>query len=74
MGSDGAHGLAGLRRAGWYTIAQDQATSVVYGMPRAAAELNAAVEVLPLPQVGPTVLAHLNGLCGVASAGGRRPG
>lgn len=53
MGSDGARGLAKLRQRGWHTIAQDQATSVVYGMPRAAAELNAAVEVLPLPQIGP---------------------
>src|SRR5262249_27999885 len=42
MGSDGAQGLARLRRAGWTTIAQDQATSIVFGMPRAAVELGAA--------------------------------
>ena len=41
MGRDGANGLAILRRAGWYTIAQDEATSVVYGMPKAAKELGA---------------------------------
>jgi two-component system, chemotaxis family, response regulator WspF len=46
MGRDGAEGLGLLRRQGWYTIAQDQASCVVYGMPRAAVELNAAIEVL----------------------------
>lgn len=52
MGSDGARGLRTLRNAGWHTIAQDEATSVVYGMPKAAAQLNAAVEILPLPRIG----------------------
>jgi two-component system response regulator WspF len=56
MGSDGARGLAGLKQLGWHTIAQDQATCVVYGMPRAAAEENAAVEILPLSSIGPAVL------------------
>jgi two-component system, chemotaxis family, response regulator WspF len=69
MGSDGARGLAELRRLGWHTIAQDSATSVVYGMPKAAAELNAAAEVLPLAQVGPAVRARLTALAG--AAGGR---
>jgi two-component system response regulator WspF len=44
MGSDGARGLARLRKLGWHTIAQDQSTSVVYGMPKAAAELKAFLE------------------------------
>jgi two-component system response regulator WspF len=48
MGSDGARGLAGLRRAGWRTLAQDEASCVVYGMPKAAVECGAACEVLPL--------------------------
>jgi two-component system response regulator WspF len=60
MGSDGAHGLARLRRAGWTTIAQDQATSVVYGMPRAAVELGAASQVLSLPAIAPAIRRHLN--------------
>lgn len=46
MGRDGAEGLKLLRSQGWYTIAQDKQSCIVYGMPKAAAELNAAVEVL----------------------------
>jgi two-component system, chemotaxis family, response regulator WspF len=56
MGRDGAAGLATLRRKGWHTIAQDQATSVVYGMPKAAKELDAAVEILPLSEIAPAIL------------------
>jgi two-component system response regulator WspF len=55
IGRDGAAGLLALRDAGWQTIAQDEATSVVYGMPRAAAELCAAVQILPLDEIGPAV-------------------
>jgi two-component system, chemotaxis family, response regulator WspF len=55
MGADGAQGLLSLRRAGWHTIAQDQSTSVVYGMPKAAAKLNAAVEVLPLDEIATAI-------------------
>ena len=51
MGSDGAEGLAAMRQAGAYTIAQDESTSVVYGMPAAAVKLGAASEVLPLPRI-----------------------
>ena len=64
MGNDGARGLAELKAAGWHTVAQDQATSVVYGMPKAAAELNAAAEILPLPQIGPAVRGRLAALVG----------
>src|SRR5439155_6845208 len=60
MGRDGARGLGRLQELGWHTIAQDQATSVVYGMPRAAAEMNAAVQVLPLSQIGAAVLTRLS--------------
>jgi two-component system response regulator WspF len=55
MGKDGARGLLALRRAGWRTFAQDEATSVVYGMPRAAREAGAAGEVLPLDALGPAL-------------------
>jgi two-component system chemotaxis response regulator CheB len=60
MGRDGASGLLAIRTAGGMTIAQDQATSVVYGMPREAALLGAAVRVLPLGEIGPA-LATLSG-------------
>jgi len=52
MGRDGADGLLGIRRAGGLAVAQDEATSVVYGMPRAAVEAGAAERVLPLGEIG----------------------
>lgn len=52
MGSDGAQGLLRLKQAGWHTIAQDEASSVVYGMPRAAIEMGGAVQTLPLAAIG----------------------
>jgi two-component system response regulator WspF len=55
MGRDGAEGLAVLRRAGWYTVAQDQASSVVYGMPKAAAEAGAAMQIVPLKAIASTL-------------------
>lgn len=51
MGRDGALGLKHLREAGHTTIAQDQATSAIYGMPRAAAQMGAAMEILPLNDI-----------------------
>jgi len=57
MGSDGAHGLLQMRRAGARTIAQDEATCVVYGMPREAVALGAAAQILPLNSVAQAMLA-----------------
>ncbi|MEJ5198946.1 MAG: chemotaxis-specific protein-glutamate methyltransferase CheB [Anaerolineae bacterium] len=57
MGNDGAEGLRAMRERGALTIAQDEATSAVYGMPKAAVELGAAVQVLPLSQIPGAVLA-----------------
>lgn len=57
MGSDGAHGLLRMRQAGARTIAQDEATSVVYGMPREAAKLGAAERVLPLSAIPGAIFA-----------------
>ncbi|QKV19607.1 protein-glutamate methylesterase/protein-glutamine glutaminase [Oricola thermophila] len=51
MGSDGAEGLLALKKAGALTIAQDRATSLVYGMPAAAERLGAANHVLPLRDI-----------------------
>jgi two-component system response regulator WspF len=56
MGRDGAIGLKALRDKGCYTIAQDQATSTVYGMPKAAAHLGAAVDILPLERIAPRLV------------------
>ena len=58
MGRDGARGLLALRNAGAHTIAQDEATSVVFGMPREGILLGAAMHVLALPDIVP----HLVGL------------
>jgi two-component system, chemotaxis family, protein-glutamate methylesterase/glutaminase len=55
MGRDGALGLLALRQAGAATIAQDESSCVVYGMPREAALLGAAERVLPLAQIGPAL-------------------
>jgi two-component system chemotaxis response regulator CheB len=52
MGDDGAEGLLAIRDAGGLTIAQDEESCVVWGMPRAAVELGAANHVLPLGEIG----------------------
>lgn len=56
MGRDGAAGLSSIRTNGGVTIAQDEATSVVYGMPREAVLLGAAEHVLPLGEIGDVLL------------------
>ena len=57
MGQDGARGLLAVRGAGGLTIAQDEASSIVYGMPREAALLGAAQRILPLAEIGPALAA-----------------
>lgn len=56
MGRDGALGLKALRRKGYYTIAQDKTSSAVFGMPKAAAALDAAVDILPLESIAPRLV------------------
>lgn len=65
MGADGAAGLKALRDAGAFTIAQDRATSVVWGMPRVATEIGAALAVLPVDRIAEALLA---GRAGQAAA------
>lgn len=57
MGDDGARGLLEMRQAGAQTLVQDEATSVVWGMPGAAFKLGAADEQVPLDQIAPRLLA-----------------
>jgi two-component system chemotaxis response regulator CheB len=57
MGADGASGLKALHERGCHTIVQDEESSLIYGMPRAAKELGAATEELPLHTIGPRLRA-----------------
>jgi two-component system chemotaxis response regulator CheB len=61
MGRDGASGLLAMRRAGATTIAQDEATSSVYGMPREAVEMGAAQHVLPIDRIGAAIARRARG-------------
>ena len=61
MGKDGARGLAKLRARGWHTIAQSEASSVVWSMPKAAIDAGAACEVAGVDQMARTVAARLGG-------------
>ncbi|CAI8937146.1 MULTISPECIES: chemotaxis response regulator protein-glutamate methylesterase [unclassified Pseudomonas] len=56
MGRDGAQGLKLMRQQGYLTIAQDQQSSAVYGMPKAAAAIDAAVEIRALEKIAPRLL------------------
>ncbi|MCF6219002.1 MAG: chemotaxis-specific protein-glutamate methyltransferase CheB [Gammaproteobacteria bacterium] len=62
MGKDGAAGLLRLRKKGVYTIAQDQATCAVYGMPRAAAEIGAAKTIQPLGNISRIIKQQIKNL------------
>jgi len=61
MGKDGARGLMKLRSRGWHTMAQDEATSVVWSMPKAGIDLGAAAEILPVDQMARSLVARLAG-------------
>ncbi len=62
MGRDGAEGLLRMRQAGAHTLAQDEASCVVFGMPREAIAIGAVCEVAPLQEMSQRVLAHLRSL------------
>ena len=63
MGSDGAEGLFKMRRAGARTIGQDEATSIVYGMPKVADDIGAVEEVEPLEGIAAAIIRCLGGVC-----------
>lgn len=67
MGRDGAEGLAAMKEAGAPTLAQDEATSVVWGMPGEAVQLGAAERVVALPEIAQAVLDAAAGIRGKAS-------
>lgn len=60
MGRDGAQGLLAMRESGAQTIGQDEASSLIYGMPKAAFEVGAVERQLPLDRIAPAVLAMTN--------------
>lgn len=60
MGEDGARGLLAMRMAGAFTIAQDEATSIVYGMPKKAADIGAVDVVAPLGEIADMIVKHMS--------------
>jgi two-component system chemotaxis response regulator CheB len=62
MGDDGAAGLAAMHRSGAHTIVQDEATSAVYGMPRAAMRLGVVDRQLPLPAIADAIVRAVSGV------------
>jgi two-component system chemotaxis response regulator CheB len=73
MGDDGAEGLLQMKRAGATTFAQDEATSVVFGMPREAILRGAVDAVLPLPDIAAAILRDTRSRAGRDRASGHRP-
>ena len=59
MGADGAKGLLAMKESGAYTVAQDEATSVVFGMPKEAIALGAADKIVPLPLISQEIIAGI---------------
>ena len=68
MGSDGAHAMKALRDAGSWNIAQDEASCVVFGMPKEAIAAGAVHEVLPLGAIAPRLIEHLRKTAGLATS------
>jgi two-component system chemotaxis response regulator CheB len=69
MGADGADGLLAMKRAGASTIAQDESTSVVFGMPKEAIDRGAVDVVLPLPRIAAGILQRIPKLAGAQAVG-----
>ncbi len=63
MGTDGAEGIKKLHEAGAYTVAQDEETSVVWGMPGASVKLGGVDKILPLAQIAVEILTQIDNTC-----------
>jgi two-component system chemotaxis response regulator CheB len=70
MGKDGAQGLLAMRKAGAFTLAQDEATSIVFGMPKEAIDIGAAEMVAPLNLIARRIMSNLAGVGSDSSGGG----
>ena len=68
MGGDGARAMRGMRDAGSYNLVQDEASCVVFGMPREAIAHGAANEVLPLHQIAPRLIEWLRANAGASTS------
>jgi two-component system chemotaxis response regulator CheB len=71
MGSDAAKGVKAVKAAGGYVVAQDEATSVIFGMPAEAIQTGAVDEVLPLDSIGAALDKRIAKLCRLIPAGAR---
>jgi two-component system chemotaxis response regulator CheB len=71
MGKDGAQGMLELRQAGAITLGQDEATSLVYGMPRAAFECGSVMRQYSLAKIGDAIVEAIKGEGTAASASKR---
>jgi two-component system chemotaxis response regulator CheB len=69
MGKDGATGLLAVRDAGGLTFAQDEATSIVFGMPQEAIRMGAAARVLGIHEIAPTLVALAGRVVRVGTSG-----
>ena len=71
MGSDAAKGVKAVKAAGGYVIAQDEATSMIFGMPAEAIKTGAVDEVLPLDEISAAIEKRVAKLCQLVPAGTR---
>jgi two-component system chemotaxis response regulator CheB len=62
MGKDGARGMLTMRQKGAFTLAQDEASSVVFGMPKEAIDIGAAIAIAPLNQIARRIMSNLAGV------------
>jgi two-component system chemotaxis response regulator CheB len=67
MGADGARAMREMRDAGSYNVCQDEASCVVFGMPREAIAAGAAHDVLPLRDIAPRLIEHLRSTSGLTT-------